>query len=567
MSRMAEQFSNTATGLLWVVAGFAIYLSFGFTEMAGSDMWWHLAAGREIIEAGSVRLVDHWSFTAAGQPWNNHEWLADVIYYLWTGAFGVETLVYWKWLVLILTFAILQRVLARLTGDNVSALVLAVVALAIAAPFIDVRPHLYSLLGFSVLLWLRLDRVSPLWTLMLLFLLWVNLHGGFIFGLMAVGILVFPWRDPSLGAIGRAALVVAACTLVCLVNPDGLEVFILPLVYAFDTGSPYRELGEWLSPFRPGGIRSPLFFYFMWAPVLVLLYLLPPVRRHTRIPWEGLALTALTLAMSLTSRRFIPLFGISLAVLLAPLAALACYRLRLDRVSPVLAAAALLVGLYRLQPYPLQASPAFHYLTAEYSYPVDLMNFMEANGIEGDVFAYYNWGGYLHWRTGGGLRVFIDGRANTIYDTQTYNDYVAVLNSAPGWMKYIDNTGAEFILWPHFKGDGQQKLYQLLQTGQWRPVYRDSVGWLLARDTASMPAQLKGSPDTPWRDLSSAQVSAWGGETGPAIESALRVRESMPWHKSACNLLVSAYREQGRREDAEAVSRDCGTWFPSGYLE
>ncbi len=548
-------------------AGALLYLSFGYTEMAGSDMWWHLAAGRELFQTRSIWMTDPWSFSFYGAQWLNHEWLSDVIFYSWVSLWGVESIVYWKWLVIIATFSSLQYVLYRENGSPVAALLCAGMAVAIAAPFLDVRPHIYSLLNFSLLLILLLGRGTRTWILALLFAIWVNLHGGFFFGLMALGILLFPWREFSLVNLRGAFLVGLVCVLAAALNPSGFKTFLYPLTYAFDTSSPFRELGEWLSPFKPGGIRSPLFFYFMWAPALALLYLLPVVRKHAGVPWEGLALTALTLAMALTSRRFIPLFGMSLAVMLAPLVALCCRKLQLDRAAAALAVPALLFALYRLLPYPLQAPPAFHYLTAEYSYPVDLMNFVETNGIEGDVYAYYNWGGYLHWRTDGGLRVFIDGRADTIFDADTYNDYVAVLRSAPDWIQRIEKSGAAFVLWPHFKGGGQQKLYDLLQTGRWRPVYRDSVGWLLSRSTTSLPDQLVASPDTPWRDLTTGQLSVWGGKVGPAIEYVVRVRETMPWNKGACNLLTAAYRAEGRQDDADAVLHDCRGYFPSNYLE
>jgi len=155
--------------LLWLLAGTLVYLSYGFTEMQGSDLWWHLAAGREILQNGSVWLNDSWSYTSMGAPWANHEWLADIIYYAWVSVFGIETLVYWKWLVLILTFFVLQLALRRECKHNAAAFICAVFALAVAAPFIDVRPHLYTLLGFSVLVYLLLGRAVATWKLVLLF--------------------------------------------------------------------------------------------------------------------------------------------------------------------------------------------------------------------------------------------------------------------------------------------------------------------------------------------------------------------------------------------------------------
>src|SRR5512143_3906768 len=51
-------------------------------SVAGSDLWWHLAAGREIVAQRGVSTVDHFSFTFAGQPWMHHEWLWGTSYWL-----------------------------------------------------------------------------------------------------------------------------------------------------------------------------------------------------------------------------------------------------------------------------------------------------------------------------------------------------------------------------------------------------------------------------------------------------------------------------------------------------
>ncbi len=254
------------TSLLWMLVGAVLFLSFGYTEMQGSDLWWNVAAGREILQNGSVWLVDRWSYTSAGNDWANHEWLADILYYLWVSAFGLASLVYWKWLIVVFSYLTLQASLSRNGIHPAAAFFCAVVAVAVAAPFIDIRPHLYSLLGFSVLLFLLLERTASIWKLVLLFVIWVNLHGGFIFGLMALGILIFPWHDLRLKTLYQSARVLLVCTVACLFNPDGINSFLLPLSYALDSSSPYRQLGEWLPPFSPGGITSPLFFWALWAP-------------------------------------------------------------------------------------------------------------------------------------------------------------------------------------------------------------------------------------------------------------------------------------------------------------
>ncbi len=549
-----------------LLAGALLFLSFGFTEMAGSDMWWHIAAGRELLQTGSLWMVDDWSFSRHGQDWLNHEWLADVIYYGWVSAFGLHSLVYWKWLVVIATFCLLQRALYRETGDAIAAFMAAAIAAAMAAPFIDVRPHLYTLLFYCLLVYLLLGQKPRRWVLGLLFLVWVNLHGGFFFGLMALGVLVFPWRRLSPAAI-RAALVTGLiCVAVSTLNPSGLKTFLYPLVYAFDSSSPYRGIGEWHSPFSAGGIRSPLFFLLMWAPLLAVLYLLPPVRRVTGVPWEGLALTALTLAMAITSRRFIPIFAISLALMMAPLLAAFFQQVRFPVTRYAVALVALAFACLRLLPYPLQAAPAFHYLTAEYGYPEDTIDFLQANQLSGNVYAYFNWGGYLHWRSDGQFKVFIDGRADTLYDAEQYYHYVSVMAGKPGWIEQVEASGADFMLWPYSRYGGQEKLKALLGTGRWRALFQDSVSWIAVRNDVPLPAQPALPAESPMRELTRAMVAYRNGAPEKSLAAVRRVRAEIPWQKTACQLEITLLRSTGDEQGAEDVLWDCLGYFPTAML-
>ncbi len=557
---------NTFERPLWMAAGLLMFLSFGFTEMMGSDMWWHLAAGRELFQTGTPWMVDDWSFTHHGEDWLNHEWLADIVYYSWVSLLGVPSIVYWKWLVVLATFATLQYGLARETKSQLAGFLCSAVAVAIAAPFIDVRPHLYTLLNFAILLAMLLGRRFPTWALALFFVLWVNMHGGFFFGLMALGILLFPWREMSVANIQRAFLIGLACAAACLLNPSGFGVFLYPLKYAFDQSSPFRQLAEWQSPFSPGGIRSPLFFYFMWAPVAAVLYAIPAIRKRTSIPWEGIMLTALTLAMALTSRRFIPIYAISLAVMLAPLVALCFSSTRFSKLRIGLATLGVIIALLRLQPYPLSSGPSFHYLVAEYSYPIDMLDFIEANQISGKVYALYNWGGYIHWRTDGRLKVFIDGRADTLYDADTYNAYVAVLRGGPDWIGDIERSGAKYIIWPNQRNNGVQKLTELVASGRWQPVYRDAAGFMLARADIDLPDDYASGEPGPYQTLGYAHGLAASGQAGPAIRYFEEVRKVLPYQQQACTSLARIYRATQQPAQAETVLGECRQEFPSRYL-
>ncbi len=472
---------------LWLAAAFLTAWSFGFTIVRGSDLWWHLAAGRWIVEHGALPATDPWSFPGEPRPWLNHEWLSDVIFHLWSAAFGQPALVYWKWGLIAAAFLLLFQGLRRRSGSSLASWIALALAAAASAPHLDIRPHLYSILGYVLVLSLTLFRSGPLWVLPPLFLVWASLHGGFFFGLMALAVTLGAWLlfEPDAGAWKRIAGFGAAAVVAALINPYGWGVFFYPLKYAFDASSPYRSLlREWQPPFGPHGSPSPVFGLEIGLALLgaVTLAVSGFLFRERRYAASALALSALTLAMSLKSQRFIPFFALSSCLVIAPALAWLVGKMRLPGRVRVLAGAAgaiaaLVFGATRLAPYPLSPG-AFPSLTDEDTFPVDSCRFLNANGIAGKVFAYYAWGGYLHLCTGGKVDVFIDGRADTVYDDETYLRYVRVLRMEDGWRDILAGSGAEYVLWPR---DSDPLPAALTASGDWREIHTDFVSVLLAR--------------------------------------------------------------------------------------
>ena len=69
-------FPRLAVGLLFGAFAVTACLS-----PAGPDTYWHLRAGEEIWRTLHVPLDEHYSFTAAGRFWPNHEWLWQALSY------------------------------------------------------------------------------------------------------------------------------------------------------------------------------------------------------------------------------------------------------------------------------------------------------------------------------------------------------------------------------------------------------------------------------------------------------------------------------------------------------
>ncbi|MGH9361593.1 MAG: hypothetical protein ACRD2T_06720, partial [Thermoanaerobaculia bacterium] len=294
--------------------------------MKGQDLWWHLAAGRLMLERREIVRTEPWAFTREGAPWLNHEWLADVLYAAWAAAFGVESLAFWMLGIVTTTYVLLFALLRRLTGSPLASYAAALAALVLARPVFEIRPHLYTLLGLVLTLWLAWLRPRPFVALPVLFLVWANLHSGFVLGLglLAVALVARPGggHGDQVMSWRAAGLSWAACALATLVNPYGVKMLLFPFGYARGD-SPFRGLREWLSPFSEHALAVP-----WYRPALVVFAVVAIAglwsgrwRQRSPLGWPALAWGAGTAAMSAISVRFVPYFGLGLALTAAPVLA------------------------------------------------------------------------------------------------------------------------------------------------------------------------------------------------------------------------------------------------------
>ena len=585
-----EGIAARAGGPLWLVATAALLWSLMFRFLLNSDIWFHLAAGRLIWERRSIPATDSWSFTAAGRPWHNHEWLSDLVYHGWTRVFGVDGLVWWQWLVEGCAYLLLYRLLARLSGARAAAALLAVLALAVGSPFFDIRPNLWSVLAFVGLIATTLGRERPPVVLPLLFVVWANLHGGVMLGVLALPILLGAPIVASIGdgtpvapRIARAAGWWAAAVAATCVNPWGWRVFSFAIGLASSADMVSRTtLFEWLPPWVPGGIESPLFPWAVGLGAVAAIALLP---RVLRAPRDGeaiaaLGLTLLTLAMALQSRRFIPYFAIAQAVLAArAVGALVRGELRRPRAaapaaprprhavaSAAVALLALAAGAWRLRAYPLDAR-AFDPLSWASQMPVESLNFLDANGIGGKLFAYHLWGGYVEYRAPGRLLVHVDPRAETVFDAATQRTHFAVLEGRPGWEETLDGTGAELVLWPMLDERQRAQGRELAASPRWRTLYRDGVSLLLARrDLALPPEPWRETPDSGYRSWARGRQAMDGRRYPEAVVALERALDQQPRLWPACHSLAVAQVMLDDRRAVEATVERCRRIFPFPYF-
>src|SRR5438552_11324772 len=135
---------TSALVLRWLL--FTAIFSLAAVPPLDPDLWWHLANGRVIIATGTIPHVDLYSFSAAGQPWVMHEWLADLSMYLLYQAGGLPLLVA-IFAGVVAAGAICLYLLLRQTGLAASAAAaLTMVGVLAGSPAWGARPQLLTVL-------------------------------------------------------------------------------------------------------------------------------------------------------------------------------------------------------------------------------------------------------------------------------------------------------------------------------------------------------------------------------------------------------------------------------------
>ena len=342
-------------GAAWLLGGFCATLPFTIQLFRYGDEWWHIALGRLILSSG-IPAKEPFSFVATQHPWVEQQWLYEVALatLVRIGGDGLASLA----LGLVGSLALLVAALAVPRRASISrgwcaaAMVLGALMAGMA---LGVRAETVSALGVALTLLIvvrwRDGNRWVVWLLPPLFLLWANLHAGFIAGLALLaftlvihrparrrpGVAVSPGTSLAVICVGAAAAAVllglvagaavlvllwaafrpvpvdpgvtrrplaiatAAAAALTLVNPAGLGLY----GYIAETfGNPLLSqlVSEWQSPNFHDTLTK------LIAVVAALLVLVWLVGRRPRVP--DILLSTAAFLFTLQAVRNVSLFAV-----------------------------------------------------------------------------------------------------------------------------------------------------------------------------------------------------------------------------------------------------------------
>lgn len=472
-----------------VFVSLLIVLAFtsGHGLLFDGDTGYHIKTGELILRTWQVPTQDPYSFHYPPLKWTAHEWLAGVIMAIVFRLTGLTGIVLGFAFLLALTHWLLYRALRDRSNDIFLCMLVTLLATASSATHWLARPHVFSLL--LTLGWYHyLDRFQSrgdvsLRYLPIMMLFWVNLHGGFVFGLILLTIylggnfLYMLVDDPvdfqeHARKVKKLSAILLASIVACLFNPYGPEILWFPFRLTSDRFIMDRVI-EFLSP----NFHDTLPFKYMFLGTIGVL----AVSRRTLTLIE-LVLVLLLSYMALYSVRHVSLFAIVIAPILLrscenlltqlPARFVHAYKARIDNLRAIDAevkgyfwpifSCLLIVGLAALE--------VLQYRFSENRFPVAAVEFLKKEKISGNMFNNDEFGDYVIFAAWPSYRVFMDGRSD-MYGERFGSAYFRVAQAQRGWKEVLKEHN---ISWVFFDTDSPLTA-ALLEQSDWQVVYSDRV--------------------------------------------------------------------------------------------
>lgn len=433
------------------------------------DLGWHLAIGRKFFESGQMIKGDEFSWTMSGYLWGNTYLLYQIIV-----AFIFENLSY-LFAVLFFGFIGALSILFLLPKKvNLTCLLIAGLGAAIAIANLGIRPHTFSFLFFSILLFF-LDRryfEKPVYLLFAapIFLLWGNIHRGFLIGLVVfaafivIDYFVSYFKGKTVDFRRRLLFfgVVAICSIFSASGLEGWKSGIIADAVSFEN---IKNIAEWQSTV----LVFPLNIVFAVSGAIFIFILR---FKSSNINFAWIFISSLIFAFSFVSVAFAS-FWSAIFIFMASRYLGVAIKLNFKDFSQIplyfSLTAAIFALFLNLFVEIWERGNINRQILAD-KYPLGAIEHLKQTNALENVFNDYGWGGFIEWQMPS-QKVFIDGRMASWRHsdgTSILTDYIAIRGGDCGAVSRYDIKSAIF------PKDKNLECFE-----DWAVVYEDEIARVL----------------------------------------------------------------------------------------
>lgn len=520
-----------------------------FTKIFTSDYGTHLALGREIIQTRSLAGTEFLNYPSLGRTNPNSSWLFEAALYLVWAAGGNYGVSFFLW---VLVSAILFLIHRSTTLRGADPLVAALALFAFSGFLrirIQPRPEMFTYLFVALTIYINTEyyygtRRKLLWLFPPMMLVWANSHPSYLIGFLLVGAYFVnqvareawnrelgvarlkSWGFPPV-AVGVLGLVVFG------LNPHGYDALLVPLQAlsrggASGGGGVLMSISE-LTPTRQTGF----FVYYKAAAVFASVSLILGLVAR-RVYLIDLFLFAITFKGAWDSARAVSMMGLFLSPgislhlsgfiawvdgKLTPArppgkgrdersketgkgkgkakerekAAEVPPERRPRRPGRIAVAAAIGLCLAGLGIVTLSFSVSqleYGVGMTEHKFSFKAAEFLRNNPVPGNMFNFFDIGGFLDWQLYPKALTFIDGRT---YNADVFREHQLVTSAMPGWEKIIDKYGINYFVLKTMDSSGMilPIVPALANHPGWSLVFSDGLFVVFVRNTPELGGYIR----------------------------------------------------------------------------
>ncbi len=264
-------------GLLIYIAIIILIFIMAATTPLDTDFWWQIRSGEASWTSGRPVMVDQFSYTRMGETWTNHQWLSQIVMY---GLYQKGGFLAISAAIALIAATSMGLIYKQIEGPAIIKAFILILTATVSSPLWVPRPEIASLVLLAVasfLLYLyKWKRKDRLWLFVPLFILWSNLHGGYVLGIGLIGAMIageilnrFLGFDGdevlSFRRIARLGGWLLVCILAVLVNPNGIRTWLIPF-QTVGVVSLQNYIVEWASPDFHQFFQQP----FIWMVLAVI---------------------------------------------------------------------------------------------------------------------------------------------------------------------------------------------------------------------------------------------------------------------------------------------------------
>jgi hypothetical protein len=499
----AERYSLLSASRWTVILSIALATADNFAE---PDLWIHMLTGQTTLRTGHIPRFDTYSYSAAGAPWHNHEWLSQValaFFYAHLGVFGLKLLKLICSSILIIALAI--GISATDAAARVQRLTLILSAVAISTQM-QFRPQLFTFMMIAVVMMALAIEVyrgrAILWPLIPMFTVWANFHGGYIVGLGAMGIaaavmFVQGWFGDStrMSSARRVAIVTLACGAATLINPFGVGLWT-GVAHSVRDPLIRQVIADWVPLYKmilSNWRESPKTLIQYLGPMLMFGGFAAAVAIAPDLEDAPLlAVATIFVGAAFYAARNVAVGVIAVAIPLARHASLALNRRATkadaqpaddDREPPGALMAICAIALF------LVGGTLSSNLKTWKPMPTGALAFMQQNKLHGNLLPQFEWGSWILWHMGDAFKVYIDPRGELVYTDKQEGDYARFFYGMDGSDKLLDAYPHDYVLMGvHDKGADVVRA-----DPRWHLLYSDQTAALFGRHAIPGEAPVVGN--------------------------------------------------------------------------